>query len=82
MKKLKDFKKESYGLEPKEIPPKPKTYQDFKPEFKTKSVTVAEGVAGIDKLVDLLVKHMNSKGGKDYKYFVVNINDYQILSGW
>ncbi len=37
MKKFKDFTKESYGLEAKEIPPTPKTYQNYKPEFKTKS---------------------------------------------
>ena len=53
MKKLKDFKKESYGLEAKEIPPKPKTYQDFKPEFKIKSATIAEEVASIVKLGDI-----------------------------
>ena len=69
MKKLKDFKKESYGLEAKEIPPKPKTYQDFKPVFKIKS-ELQEEVAGLKKVVDDLVKFMNTKGGKDYTYQV------------
>ena len=49
MKKLKDFKKESYGLEAKEIPPKPKTYHDYKPDFKTKSELKEKVIRGINE---------------------------------
>jgi len=32
--KYKDFKKNSYGLEAKEVPPKPKTFEDVKTYIK------------------------------------------------
>ena len=34
--KFKDFKNNSYGLEAKEIPPRPKTFEDVKEDIKIK----------------------------------------------
>ena len=37
--KFKDFKNNSYGLEAKEVPPKPMTYSDVKEDIKIKDPT-------------------------------------------
>ena len=80
--KFKDFKNNSYGLEAKEVPPKPKTYSDVKEDIRIYDDTgnkKAEAKAYIDVYKDT---HRGAPKIKDErgKFFTLSGKDERLVA--